>query len=137
LIVSSHELQGRPRRLNNLIAELHEVPAAVTKIVWMARSIRDNLESFEILQHRQKPTIALCMGEAGLISRVLAKKFGAFLTFTSLRDESATAPGQITIADMKRLYRWDAIGPRTKVFGVVAKPVAHSMSPAIHNAAFE
>jgi 3-dehydroquinate dehydratase/shikimate dehydrogenase len=77
------------------------------------------------------------MGEAGLISRVLAKKFGAFLTFASLRDESATAPGQVTVHDMKRLYRWDAVGPKTKVYGVVASPVAHSMSPAIHNAAFD
>jgi 3-dehydroquinate dehydratase/shikimate dehydrogenase len=77
------------------------------------------------------------MGEAGLISRVLAKKFGAFLTFASLRDESATAPGQVTIHDMKRLYRWDAINPATKVYGVVASPVMHSMSPAIHNAGFD
>ena len=76
------------------------------------------------------------MGEAGLISRVLARKFGAFLTFASLDPESATAPGQVTIADMKTLYRWDAIGPATKVYGVVAHPVRHSMSPAIHNAAF-
>src|SRR5206468_7183882 len=81
--------------------------------------------------------IALCMGEAGLISRVLAKKFGGFLTFASLKNESATAPGQVTIHDMKQLYRWDAIGPKTKVYGVVASPVMHSMSPAIHNAAFE
>ena len=63
---------------------LNAAPADVNKIVWTARTIRDNLEAFEILQHRQKPTIALCMGEAGLISRVLAKKFGAFLTFASL-----------------------------------------------------
>jgi 3-dehydroquinate dehydratase/shikimate dehydrogenase len=77
------------------------------------------------------------MGEAGLISRVLTKKFGGFLTFASLRDESATAPGQVTIHDMKQLYRWDAIGPATKVYGVVASPVMHSMSPAIHNAGFD
>ena len=76
------------------------------------------------------------MGEAGLISRVLAKKFGAFLTFASLDAESATAPGQVTIGDFKNLYRWDAIGAGTKVYGVVAHPVRHSMSPAIHNAAF-
>ena len=38
---------------------------------------------------------------------------------------------------MKRLYRWDAIGPKTKVYGVVADPVKHSMSPAIHNAGFQ
>ena len=137
LIVSAHDFRGRPDRLNNLIVEMNEREGSVNKVVWLARSIRDNLEAFEILQHRQKPTIALCMGEAGLISRVLAKKFGAFLTFASLRDESATAPGQVTIHDMKRLYRWDAIGPNTKVYGVVASPVAHSMSPAVHNAAFD
>src|SRR5688500_19826393 len=60
---------------------------------------------FEILQNQQKPTIAICMGEPGLISRVLAKKFGAFLTFASLRDESATAPGQVTIHEMKQIGR--------------------------------
>jgi 3-dehydroquinate dehydratase/shikimate dehydrogenase len=137
LILSAHDFQGRPDRLYNLISEMNAAPAAIVKIAWNARSIRDNLEAFEILQTRQKPTIALCMGEAGMISRVLAKKFGAFLTFASLRDASATAPGQVTIHDMKRLYRWDAINPATKVYGVVASPVMHSMSPAIHNAGFD
>jgi 3-dehydroquinate dehydratase/shikimate dehydrogenase len=77
------------------------------------------------------------MGEAGLISRVLAKKFGAFLTFASLAQGAETAPGQLTIDDLKRLYRWDALNADTKVYGVVGSPVAHSMSPALHNAAFE
>ena len=137
VIASSHDFGGRPERLYNLIDEMNWSGAKVNKLAWMARSIRDNLEAFELLQHRQKPTIALCMGEAGLISRVLAKKFGAFLTFASLRDKSATAPGQVTMHDMKGLYRWDAIGPATKVYGVVASPVAHSMSPAVHNASFD
>jgi 3-dehydroquinate dehydratase/shikimate dehydrogenase len=137
LILSTHDFVGRPNRLANMIVELNESPSTINKIVWTARSIRDNIEAFEILQTRQKPTIALCMGEAGLISRVLAKKFGAFLTFASLTNDSGTAPGQISIHDMKRLYRWDSIGPNTRVYGVVACPVAHSMSPAIHNASFD
>ena len=137
IIASSHDFKGRPPRISNIVLEMNQSVASINKLVWMARSIRDNIEAFELLQHRQKPTIALCMGEAGLISRVLAKKFGAFLTFASLRDESATAPGQVTIADMKRLYRWDALNPQTKVYGVVGSPIMHSMSPAIHNAAFE
>jgi 3-dehydroquinate dehydratase/shikimate dehydrogenase len=137
LIVSAHDFAYRPARLYNLIDELNQSAGSINKIVWMARSIRDNIEAFEILLNRTKPTIALCMGEAGLISRVLAKKFGAFLTFASLRDEHATAPGQVTINDMKRLYRWDALNANTNVYGVVAQPVMHSMSPAIHNAAFE
>jgi 3-dehydroquinate dehydratase / shikimate dehydrogenase len=137
LIVSSHDFKGRPERLYNLIREQNRLPSDVVKIVWTARSIRDNLEAFELLQNKQKPTIALCMGEAGLLSRVLAKKFGAFLTFASLSTKEETAPGQVTIQDMKQLYRWDALGQATKVYGVVAHPVRHSMSPAIHNAGFD
>ncbi len=137
LIFSSHDFAGRPDRLYSMIADLTDSPADVVKIVWLARSIRDNLEAFEILKTRQRPTIALCMGEAGLISRVLAKKFGAFLTFASLDPSSGTASGQVPVADMKNLYRWDAINPHTRVYGVVGSPIMHSMSPAIHNAAFE
>jgi 3-dehydroquinate dehydratase/shikimate dehydrogenase len=136
-ILSSHDFTGRPERLYNLVNELNASKADVIKVVWTARTIRDNLEAFELLQNKQKPTIALCMGEAGLLSRVLAKKFGAFLTFASLSASAETAPGQVTIHDMKRLYRWDAIKPSTKVYGVVAHPVRHSMSPAIHNAGFD
>jgi 3-dehydroquinate dehydratase/shikimate dehydrogenase len=137
LIVSAHDFQTRPPTLTKLFNDISSGPGDIAKVVWTPRSIRDNIEAFEILKHRQKPTIALCMGEAGLLSRVLAKKFGAFLTFASLSTGSGTAPGQVSIADMKKLYRWDSINATTKVYGVVASPVAHSMSPAIHNASFD
>ena len=137
LILSSHDFKGRPERLYNILTEMASHTDAIAKVVWMARSVRDNLEAFEILKSRTQPTIALCMGEAGLISRVLAKKFGAFLTFAGVRPADVTAPGQVSVDEMKRLYRWDAIQPATRVYGVVASPVSHSMSPAIHNAAFD
>ena len=137
LIVSSHDFSGRPDRLYNILRELEQSGGDVIKIVWAARTIRDNLEIFEILRHRTRPTIALCMGEAGLISRVLAKKFGGFVSFAGVRRQEITAPGQVSVDEMKRLYRWDSVRPATKVYGVVGHPVAHSMSPAIHNAAFD
>jgi 3-dehydroquinate dehydratase/shikimate dehydrogenase len=116
---------------------MHAEPAcAVVKVAYRARSIRDNLELFDILTERQKPTIALGMGEFGLMSRVLAPKFGGFLTFASLRDESATAPGQPTIDDLLGMYRFRSIGKDTKVYGVIGWPVTQSMSPLIHNAGF-
>ncbi|HEY7115904.1 MAG TPA: type I 3-dehydroquinate dehydratase [Tepidisphaeraceae bacterium] len=138
LILSAHDFKGRPDRLYNILAEMNALPAAdVNKLVWTARTLRDNLEAFEILLQRHRPTIALCMGEAGIISRILAKKFGGFLTFASLTKGAETAPGQVSITDMKRLYRWDALNAQTRVYGVVGSPIMHSMSPAIHNAAFD
>ncbi len=137
LILSFHDFSGRPSRLLNIVRSMADTHGCdVVKIVWQARNICDNFEAFEILRAASRPTIALCMGEAGIPSRVLAKKFGAFLTFCSLRAGAESAPGQISIEKMKRLYRWNVIDSDAAVYGVVACPVAHSMSPAMHNAAF-
>ena len=76
------------------------------------------------------------MGQAGLISRILAKKLDSFVTFASIDADSATAPGQLTIRELKELYQYDHIGTDTELFGVIADPVGHSLSPAIHNACF-
>lgn len=138
LILSCHDFKGRPADLLRRIERMAGEPACgVIKIAWMARSIRDNLEAFDILRARHKPTIALCMGPMGLMSRVLAPKFGGLLTYASLRPTSATAPGQPTVDELVQGYRFRRIGPDTRVFGVIGWPVEHSRSPAIHNAAFE
>ncbi|MBL8746264.1 MAG: type I 3-dehydroquinate dehydratase [Phycisphaerae bacterium] len=138
LILSAHDFNSRPLNLLRLVAEMDAAPISrVNKIAWRARSIRDNIEAFELLQHRSRPTIAVCMGEFGLLSRILAPKFGGFLTFASLRDTSTTAPGQPTIADLLGLYRFRSINPETRVFGVIGWPVAQSRSPHLHNAGFE
>ena len=137
LILSSHDFEGRPTDLLRRVADMADAEGCrVVKVAWFARSLRDNLEAFELLAARHKPTVALCMGEFGLPSRVLAKKFGALLTFASLGDGDGTAPGQPTIQNLKDTYRWDHIGPATKVYGVIGDPVGHSMSPTLHNAGF-
>lgn len=138
LILSTHDFEQRPADLLKRIAAMAEQPACrVIKAAWMARSLRDNIEAFELIQQNIKPTIALCMGEAGLPSRVLAKKFGALLTFAALDSKLGTAPGQPSVQELKTLYRWDHQTPDTQVFGVIGHPVGHSMSPAIHNAGFD
>lgn len=137
LIVSTHDFQGRPQDLTRRILAMRDLPdAGVIKIAYRARSLRDNLELFELLRESDRPTIALGMGEFGLMSRVLAPKFGGFLTFASLRPEAVTAPGQPTVTELLDLYRFRAIRETTRVFGVIGWPVGHSMSPLVHNAVF-
>ncbi len=138
LILSSHDFTTRPSDLIRRAKAMNDYQSCrVVKLAWAARSLRDNLEAFELIRQRTKPTIALCMGEAGLMSRVLAKKFGALLTFAAIDKKRGTAPGQPTIAELKSLYRWDHLDADTRVYGVIGYPVGHSMSPAIHNAGFD
>jgi len=136
LIISHHDFTGRPADLENIWDRLAGSDAAVAKVAFAARGPEDAVAACRLLRQTDRPAIALAMGPAGLASRVLARKFGAFGTYASLQAGGESAPGQLTVARMKDLYRWDAIGPATAVYGVIGCPVAHSMSPAIHNAAF-
>lgn len=137
LVLSMHDFRGRPRSMqNDLLACVDEPSCDIVKIAWHARSVRDCFEAFEISRTCPKPVIAVCMGSLGVLSRLLAPKFGAYASFASLDRQTATAPGQPTIRDLKRSYRWDALQASTAVFGVIGHPVSHSLSPAVHNAVF-
>src|SRR5262249_43988623 len=126
LILSSHDFNSRPPDLIRQLERMYSEPACrVVKVAFRTRSVRDNLELLDIVSAGRagdsggKPIIALGMGPFGLMSRVLAPKFGGFLTFASLRRDSAPAPGQPTISELLGLYRFRSIGSATKVYGVI------------------
>ncbi|MCA9285962.1 MAG: type I 3-dehydroquinate dehydratase [Phycisphaerales bacterium] len=138
LVLSSHDFDGRPADLLRRLHAMQDEPAcAVAKLAWRARSIRDNLEAFELLRHRGKPMIALCMGDFGVMSRLLGPKFGALLTFANDEEGRGTAPGQPTVRELSQVYRFRRIGPATRVYGVIGWPVRQSKGPLVHNAAFD
>lgn len=136
VIVSYHNFEKTPADLERIHREIVERGANIAKLAVMAGDICDNLRMFDLLQKAKHPTIGLCMGEEGLISRILGLRFGSLLTFAEVEAGKGSAPGQIAVRDMRELYRVQEIGPETRLYGVIANPVAHSMSPAIHNAAF-
>ncbi len=135
LILSAHDFTGPFADIKTLHHQIIETyPQAIPKLVYTANHINDCFEAFDLLHEATRPCIVLCMGLAGLISRVLARKLGGYVTFASSDPASATAPGQLTIEQLKGLYRHDTIDTKTELFGVMADPVGHSLSPAIHNA---
>ena len=136
VILSRHDFVGVGGDLDQVADAMDTSPAAVNKLVFTAAACEDSLRAFDVIRACDKPTIALAMGEFGLLSRILARKFGAFGTFASLAAGAESAPGQPTLEAFKKFYRWDDILPSTAVLGVIGWPVGHSMSPAIHNAAF-
>lgn len=137
LLVSTHDTAGRPTTLWSGVESMWAEPEChIVKVAWTARTLRDNLEAFEVLANRSGPTIALCMGEQGVLSRVLGAKFGAFLTFARLDDEVGTAPGQPSVRELVDRYRYRAITRKTRTYGVAGWPVSHSRGPIVHNAWF-
>ena len=135
-ILSHHDFDRCPGDLDRLADELVASEAAVAKLAFAADGPEDALRALDVLRSCDKPAIALAMGEAGLPSRILAAKLAAFGTFAALDRAAGSAPGQPTLDEALNLYRWRELTPGTTVFGVIGCPVAHSMSPAVHNAAF-
>jgi 3-dehydroquinate dehydratase/shikimate dehydrogenase len=135
VIVSHHDFEKRPVDLAAFAADADE-RTVFKKIAFASAGPEDGIAALARLRQSGRPAICLAMGPRGVLSRILAGKFGAFGTFASAAAGAEAAPGQLTVEEMKGLYRWDAIGADTRVYGVIGCPVAHSMSPAIHNAAF-
>lgn len=137
VILSWHDTKGRPRDLIQRAAAIQDVANIdIVKMVWRARSLRDNLEAFELLRTRQQPMIAFCMGEYGIMSRILAPKFGGFATFACTQKQDATASGQLTVDELESTYGFRNINSSTSIFGVIGNNVAHSKGPEFHNAMF-
>jgi len=137
VICSYHNFDRLPSDLSRIHRTIVDTGCDVAKVVVMVRDIRDNLALFSLLEASDHPTIALGMGRLGLVSRILGRKFGNYLTFGALDADSGSAPGQPGLAELAEVYRYKRIKPQTQVYGLIANPIGHSLSPAIMNAAFE
>ena len=91
----------------------------------------------QLVKSSSTPTIGICMGEIGMVTRILALHLGSPLTYCAMSSDRKLAPGQIEFQQMKNLYRPKEIDGKTRIFGVVGDPIAHSLSPLIHNTAFQ
>ena len=135
-IISYHDFSGTPENLEDLHAAMAEEDADIVKIATMANSFTDNVRMFRLIRDAKIPTIGICMGEIGTITRILANRFGAPFTYATYSRDKKMAPGQLNWKDMTKLYDVKNINQQTELFGVIADPVGHSYSPLIHNQAF-
>src|SRR5204863_6760028 len=128
------------RATKNLEKSLHKMaayPADFYKIVGAATTLYDNVTMMKFLEKQSDKysLIGLCMGEQGIISRVLGVRAGSVFTFAALSPDEKTAPGQVTAQELRSTYRIEQVDAATRVYGVAGDPVTHSLSPAIMNAA--
>ena len=135
-IVSFHNFEETPLDLQQIYHRMTNYDPDVIKIVTMANSQEDNVRILDLVKSADIPTVGFCMGEFGITSRLLCGRFGSPFTFAGFSRDRQMAPGQLTFVEVRNLYRFNSITDRTKIFAVVGDPIAHSMSPLLHNAAF-
>ena len=133
-IISYHNFHETPQDLNAIHEMMCRLDPDIIKIATMANNPLDNIRALKLCKSKKFPTVAFCMGEMGLPSRVLCGKFGAPFTYATFNTERIMAPGQLTRDQLLGDYRYESLNEDTRLLGVIADPVAHSLSPQLHNA---
>lgn len=138
IVASAHDTTGQMPWTSSAIARLYErgrQEGDVVKLVGVARTVQDNmaLEHFRTAVARDTSTlIAINMHAAGQLSRVL----NPLLTpVTHPRLPSKAAPGQLSVQEIHQARHLLGLLPAQR-FALLGSPIAHSLSPLIHNTSF-
>ncbi len=137
LIVSYHNFESTPH-IEQIASRMTRIPADAYKIVTTARKPSDCVRMLTLARNNPRtPMVVLAMGETGFPTRVLATSFGSLYSYAAPTCAEGTASGQVTAKLLRHLYRAEKLSRNSKIYGVIAEPVRHSISPAVHNRAFQ
>jgi 3-dehydroquinate dehydratase / shikimate dehydrogenase len=137
IIISYHNFDSTPQ-LDGVLKRMTRFPADGYKIVTAARKPSDNARVLALAKaYPRTPLVVLAVGELGFPTRVLSPAFGGLYTYASPLAAQGTAAGQVSARLLRHLYRIEKISKLAKVYGVIADPIRHSISPAVHNRGFQ
>ncbi|HUJ21484.1 MAG TPA: shikimate dehydrogenase [Bryobacteraceae bacterium] len=137
IIISYHNFETTPP-LDALLKRMTRFPADGYKIVAAARKPSDNARVLALPKaYPRTPLVVLAVGELGFPTRALSPAFGGMYTYAAPLAAQGTASGQVSARQLRHLYRIEKISRQVKVYGVIADPIRHSISPAVHNRAFQ
>jgi 3-dehydroquinate dehydratase-1 len=106
VIISYHDFDKTPslKDLEAIVEKAQLMEADIVKIATLAKTPVD-CATIMSLYRKEKDLIAFCMGQLGIITRIAAPLLGAEFTFAALDDSFKTAPGQLTIEEMEKIYK--------------------------------
>src|SRR5262249_44306076 len=135
VIVSFHSPFSLPEDWERRLEKMLATPARAVKFVAGAADLPTALRVAEIQQrHRDTSVAVFPMGPASPPGRVLSALSGASLIYGPV--DAATAPGQVPLTDLFRVYAVDEPREISALFGIVGQEVSGSLSPLVHNAVF-
>jgi len=136
VIASYHNFEETPADLEDIVDRVLSSNAPIAKVATQVRRWSDNRRLLDALARpHAKPLIVVGMGEIGQITRLIGPSRGSFLSYAASNRQAA--PGQLTVGEMLDTYRFRRIQRSTKLLGILGMPVGHSLSPVLHNQAFE
>lgn len=136
VIGSFHSFEETPRNLESLMGKICNSYGSVAKMATMVRNWDDNRRLLSLLEKSwDKTIIVVGMGEMGQVTRIVGPVRGSALTYASCG--ASSAPGQLSVHELKQIYKLERLSVDTRLIGILGQPVQHSRSPELHNRAFE
>jgi 3-dehydroquinate dehydratase / shikimate dehydrogenase len=132
-IVSWHEFSRTSANPRAILRRMQRGGGAAVKLALHTDSLRAAQKLIH-LSHGHRNIITIPIGDSAFPARFLALREGSPFTYASV--DAPVAPGQPSLDDAAHLYRAQGITRRTRIYGVIGNPIAHSLSPHLHNAAF-
>ena len=137
LVVSFHDFEKTPEDIDATARKMSALEPFLVKVACLPQGIGDLVRLIQLQKRFPSPIAVIAMGEYGEPLRILYHRYGGRLTFVSLKPGLESAPGQITLEEMIRLYQARTIDESTEIYGVIGNPVGHSRSPGVFNDVFK
>ncbi len=133
VIVSKHFFSSwKPEEIKRVLAECCAL-GDIGKVAAHVNNIIESVQLLELLEDIDNSNHALmAMGVGGEITRALAASIGSEIVYCALDRKSMVAPGQLDLQSQKRL-----LSDGRFVVGLIGHPLGHTLSPIMHNEAFE
>ncbi len=131
LVVSSHDFAGMPADLASRYRAMAATGASVVKLAVTASTLADCVPLLAFRPTDPQRHVVLAMGASGLVTRLMPQRFASAWTYAG----HGVAPGQLPPRQLREEFRFGEVGSDAALYGIVANPVGHSVSPAMHNAA--
>jgi 3-dehydroquinate dehydratase/shikimate dehydrogenase len=119
LVLSYHDFEKAPEDLDATARKMAALEPFLVKVAVTPRGAADLIRLVKLQKSFPSPIAVIAMGEFGEPLRVLYHRYGGWLTFASLKSGLESAPGQITVEEMVRLYQAKTIDDATEIYGVI------------------
>lgn len=107
-LISFHDFHETPspKRLTEIVERQMNAEADICKVVTTATTFEDNLTMMRLIKaFPGTRMVALAMGPQGMVSRILSPLAGGDFTYASLSRGKESAPGQMTVTELREIYR--------------------------------
>lgn len=137
IIRSKHLFDDFPESLDRVWNDLLDAPGDAYKLAVRVDTTRQLVALLSWMENLppSPPFVVIGMGAFGQLSRFLGPFLGSLWTYASIDGEFA--PGQLSLEQACNVFRLQERPQRTALYGVIGNPVAHSLSPLLHNRLFE